>query len=449
MSTQPAMTTASDLVDTLIDALRQADAPQTAAQLRKGLTVPKPPAAAKLGAILEEQVAAGTVARFDPLTGKTPRYWTPGRDEHEGVIAGTLEILRQAAAPMTAADLLKALPEPKVKPPRFAQLLEAQVAAGTLARFDPAKGNSPRYWTPGRDEHEGVVEKLMAALREPAGPKTAAEIIRYALPGAPKPLAGKAGQLLEEHVAAGTLHRFAATSAKGAARYSDRSPEHHARRAMLAALGGGEPKTFAQLHKALKGAAADEASQRLQELIDAGEIHKALKFDDKKPDQFSTQPPDLVGHIQADFAAIYKRFDKAGVSRDRVDEAARAYLGVDPAAAAPAPTPAPAPVAAAPRPAPGRGELAQDVIAVFEELRRERFGHTGLVPIPDVRRGIAARLGPEMAKHAVLDDQILALWRGGRLRLLPINDATRVSAEDMNDAIPGNNETWYYLESKS
>jgi len=33
--------------------------------------------------------------------------------------------------------------------------------------------------------------------------------------------------------------------------------------------------------------------------------------------------------------------------------------------------------------------------------------------------------------------------------MLPINDASHVSAEELNDSIRGLNETWFYLEAKS
>ena len=442
MSTHPATPPESEMVEALLEVLRQTDAPRTAAQLREGLPGPKLPTAARLGTILEGQVAAGSVARFDPLSGKTPRYWTPGRDEHAGLRAQAMAALRAADGPRTAAEVRKELPDATVKPPALARLLEEQVAAEALVRFEPAGGTAPRYWTPGREEHHGVIGKLLDALREPAGPRTAAELVKAALPGANKAIQAKARQLLEEQVAAGTLHRHAPAAARGAARYSDRTPEQLAGRSLLAALARGEaakkPLTFAQLHKALKGTTEDRASELLQGLLDAGEAHKALRFDPQKPDQYVTRAPDLRAHLEADLAAIYERFAKAGVSRERVDGALRAYLGA-PAAESPGPGPGPAPAA---------GDLAAAVLEVFEELRREKYGHTGMVPIHEIRRGIAGRLGPAAARHDVLDEAIKRLGRE-RLRMLPINDASHVSAEELNDSIRGLNETWFYLEAKS
>jgi len=446
VSTHPATPPESEMVEALLDVLRQSHAPRTAAQLREGLPGPKLPTAARLGAILEGQVAAGAVARFDPLTGRAPRYWMPGRDEHAGLRAQAMAALRAADGPRTAAEVRKELADATVKAPALARLLEEQVAAEALVRFEPAGGTAPRYWTPGREEHHGVIGKLLDALREPAGPRTAAEVVKAALPGANKAIQAKARQLLEEQVAAGTLHRHAPAAARGAARYSDRSPEQLAGRSLLAALARGEaakkPLTFAQLHKALKGTTEDRASELLQGLLDAGEAHKALRFDPQKPDQYVTRAPDLRAHLEADLAAIYARFARAGVSRERVDGALRAYLG------APAAAPAPIPVAGSPSSAPDSGDLAAAVLGVFEELRREKYSHTGMVPIHEIRREIAGRLGPATARHDALDDAIKRLGRE-RLRMLPINDASHVSAEELNDSIRGLNETWFYLESKS
>ena len=446
MSTHPATSPESETVEALFDALRQADAPRTVKQLRDELTIPKPPAAARLGTLLEAQVAEGTVARFDPLTGKTPRYWLPGRDEHAGLRADVMEALRAADGPRTAAEILKTFPDPKPKPAQIARLLEEQVAAEAVVRFDPLKGTAARYWTPGREEYPGVIEAALAALRAASAPKTAAELLP-AMPGA-----GIKAPLLElilvTQAKAKVIHRHEPKTAKGKPRYWVHGPEYLTRQAPLDALAKAEaankPLNFTQFHQALKWATKDQASEILQDLLDAGEVHKALDFNPgKNPNpRYVTRPPDLSEYLEADFAAIYTRFAKAGVSREQVDDAARAYLG------APAAAPASAPVAEAPRPASPPEDLASAVLEVFEELRREKYGHTGMVPIHEIRREIAGRHGPAAARHDALDEAIKRLGRE-RLRMLPINDASHVSAEELNDSIRGLNETWFYLEAKA
>jgi hypothetical protein len=92
-------------------------------------------------------------------------------------------------------------------------------------------------------------------------------------------------------------------------------------------------------------------------------------------------------------------------------------------------------------------DLKEEIVRTFEELRRERYSHTRLVPIWDVRRSIRSRLGEDAARHSVLDKEILSLWRDGRLRLVPINDGRGATPEEMQDAIPGEHQTWFYLEA--
>jgi hypothetical protein len=93
--------------------------------------------------------------------------------------------------------------------------------------------------------------------------------------------------------------------------------------------------------------------------------------------------------------------------------------------------------------------LEQEILRIFEELRRERYHHTGLVPIPELRRSIRARHGEAAARHDVLDAKVLDLWRGGRLRLVPINDGRNIGPDEIGEGIPGAHETWFYLESAS
>lgn len=95
---------------------------------------------------------------------------------------------------------------------------------------------------------------------------------------------------------------------------------------------------------------------------------------------------------------------------------------------------------------PNSEELARAAYAEFEELRRERHSHTGLVPIHEIRAGIAAKYGPEAARHDVLDEPICELWRQGRVRMVAITDLGRVTPEQLNDSIPGVHETLFYLE---
>lgn len=331
----------------------------TVAQLRTALSAKKKPAVADLQALLEQAVERGELHRWEPVTGKTLRYWTHSQDALAR--QALLEALTKADDPL-AADEYQKLSKVDAPASQVKTLLEQLVAEGKCQRFEPLKKDLFRYW---------------------AG-----------------------------------------------------DPDRYTRRIVLGVLAKGKgkaagPLTWAELAKALrvplKGASEDQLSQILQDLLDTGKAFKGLRFAANKPETYSNRPPDLVAVVRESFGDIYKKFAKAGVSAEEVDRAARSFLGMT--------TPA------------KTSDLASEVLEAFAELKREKYGHSGLVPIPEIRRSIAARLGPESARHDVLDDVIKGLVRDRKLNIIPLNDATGVSIEDRNEGIPGSQETWFYLES--
>ncbi len=372
------------------------------------------------------------------------------------LLASLREALQAAEGPQTAAQILKALPGPKKpKAPAIEQLLETEVAEGRAFRWEPSKGKAKafRFWT--KDPAAHSREALRAALAVANEPVTAEQLHKTI----GKAASGEAiGGILEEEVAEGRAFRFEPTPPKGKGkakakgeqrRYWGHNQDYFDRRVMLGVLEKGKgpakgPLSWADVAKALKGPLAGSSEDRLNELLfdllEKGEVHKALNFgaNKKKPDadRYMTRPPDLVAHVGEAIGEIRKKFAVAGVAAEAVDRAALAFLG----GAAPQ-----APAVA--RPAPD--DLPAAVLKIFHDLKREKFGHTGLVPIFEVRRLVASRFGPESARHDVLDETIKGLWRAGRLTLLPLNDATGVSVDEMNDAMPGLNEVWFYLESRS
>jgi DNA-binding PadR family transcriptional regulator len=100
-----------------------------------------------------------------------------------------------------------------------------------------------------------------------------------------------------------------------------------------------------------------------------------------------------------------------------------------------------------PAPNPVPANLADEILQTFQELLRERYGHSGLVPIHDVRRHIAKEYGPEAARHDAFDEQVKQLSRQKRVRLLSISDLRDATREQLEDSIPGVNETLFYLEA--
>lgn len=99
------------------------------------------------------------------------------------------------------------------------------------------------------------------------------------------------------------------------------------------------------------------------------------------------------------------------------------------------------------RPVPSQTELTEAVLVEFQELRRERHGRSGLVPIHEVRRRIADRFGPAAGRHDVLDEVVLGLWRQKRLGLEAISDLADATEQQLNDSIQGVHGTLFYLEA--
>jgi hypothetical protein len=97
-----------------------------------------------------------------------------------------------------------------------------------------------------------------------------------------------------------------------------------------------------------------------------------------------------------------------------------------------------------------RPELPQDlaaaIVAEFEELLRESHSHRGRVPIHELRRHVADKFGPEAARHDRFDTVLKQLRHQQRVRLVSISDLRDATQEELNDSIPGMNETFFYVE---
>jgi predicted transcriptional regulator len=96
---------------------------------------------------------------------------------------------------------------------------------------------------------------------------------------------------------------------------------------------------------------------------------------------------------------------------------------------------------------PDAAQLQQAILATFAELSREQHGATGLVPIHEVRATIRKNLGEQAARHEVFDRVVQDLRQAGRLRLVPITDATQASPEALSSSLPGLGETLFYMEA--
>jgi DNA-binding PadR family transcriptional regulator len=96
--------------------------------------------------------------------------------------------------------------------------------------------------------------------------------------------------------------------------------------------------------------------------------------------------------------------------------------------------------------APPAAQFTDDaLIGEAKELLRERHGHTGLVPIFELRRRVLDKFGAQFASHGDLDGRIKRLRREHRLRLVSISDRSRATPQELSESVPGEEEMFFYV----
>lgn len=74
----------------------------------------------------------------------------------------------------------------------------------------------------------------------------------------------------------------------------------------------------------------------------------------------------------------------------------------------------------------------------------------GMAPIHEVRDHIRAKLGDEAASHKNLDPAMKKMRYEDKVRMIPVSDGSKMSAEHLQKGVPGEGETFGYLsKSKS
>jgi predicted transcriptional regulator len=91
-------------------------------------------------------------------------------------------------------------------------------------------------------------------------------------------------------------------------------------------------------------------------------------------------------------------------------------------------------------------DLSQAVLEEFDDLLREKHSRDGMVPIHEVRARVRQKYGADLARHDVLDAEIQRLRREGKVRLSAIADLQQANQDQLDDSIPGVNETLFYIE---
>ena len=86
------------------------------------------------------------------------------------------------------------------------------------------------------------------------------------------------------------------------------------------------------------------------------------------------------------------------------------------------------------------------ILDAFNELLRDKYHHTELVPIPEVRFLVRQRCGVLAAGHDIFDRKARELADQRRLYLTAISDLRKATPEQLAEGIPGMGETIYYME---
>ena len=86
-----------------------------------------------------------------------------------------------------------------------------------------------------------------------------------------------------------------------------------------------------------------------------------------------------------------------------------------------------------------------DIANYIDRLRSDLYAGKDLVPIHEVRRLVAEHHGAEAAGHPVFDPLLKRMRSEERLELMAIGDNRAATQKQLDDSIPGMNETIFYI----
>ena len=86
-----------------------------------------------------------------------------------------------------------------------------------------------------------------------------------------------------------------------------------------------------------------------------------------------------------------------------------------------------------------------EIIRYLDQLRSGKYAGKDQIPIHELRRIVASQHGEEMAAHKVLDPIIKEMRSNGQLRFIAISDNRDATQKELDDSIPGMNETLFYI----
>jgi|GEM_PF-5105186 len=88
------------------------------------------------------------------------------------------------------------------------------------------------------------------------------------------------------------------------------------------------------------------------------------------------------------------------------------------------------------------------IMKYVDQLRSDKYAGNDKIPIHEVRRLIADHHGEEASSHSTFDPLIKQMRSNGQLRLIAISNSGDATQAQLDDSIPGMNETLFYIVSR-
>jgi len=99
-----------------------------------------------------------------------------------------------------------------------------------------------------------------------------------------------------------------------------------------------------------------------------------------------------------------------------------------------------------PAPAPEHRSIGvQDILELIDQLKSGDYAGRDLIPIHELRALVAERHGKEAASHPTFDPLLKRIRGDDQLDLIAISDNRDATQEQLDDSIPGMNETIFYI----
>lgn len=416
----PLLPPSAETREALLQIIRSSQEPLAAKALATLLADAHTVSEAQLTPLLEELATTGVLQKYSAAKGK-PRYWD--RDLRTLARASILQAIQAASAPLTAKELVGKILPLKVSEVEATEILQAEVAGKSLLIFPPAKATGkPLYWD--RDLRTLGRTAVLEAAQQADEPFTAKDLTGRLK--APLKLAeADVAAVLDESVAAGTLHPIPGTTAKSKPRFWTHDVLELGCRATLRAINTKGPQTLANLKKEMKGLNDKQIQHVISSLQAKSEIAVHPPLGSTKHEVYGTRPPAPAPYLKDVGTQLNKVVTLLKSARVPVEELRRVLVQLLEEAG----------ISFGGNSTPANSPPAVDLVSLIKRI--EPGAERGaLVGARDLRR--VAQLAKPDFDHAVLE-----LARQGQLSLHRHDYATSLSQVERDELVTDGDGTFY------